>query len=271
MGLSSWICQYYIDPIIYDTGYNPVNTITWAILLSIALLLLIRLFRRLDLMMDERLVLCTVPYILAGSSLRVVEDAELASPPTKYLLITPLIYLLVFLVTLAALLFARKAFGRDFYKCYAAIGLVWALLNLFLLLRLGMKNPWVPLAVLFLGSALTGALHLLSLRLPQLRFLKDRYNLAILYVHMLDASSTYLGVDWLGYSEKHVVPTFLIDLTGTAATMYPLKLIILLPTLSLIGSVLRDDPSLKNLAKLTLIILGLAPAVRNTLRLAMGI
>ncbi len=87
---------------------------------------------------------------------------------------------------------------------------------------------------------------------------------------MLDASSTYIGVDWFGYYEKHVVPTILIDLTGTAAVMFPLKLIILLPVLSMIDGSMKDA-SLRNLTKLALITLGLAPAVRNTLRLALGI
>jgi uncharacterized membrane protein len=87
---------------------------------------------------------------------------------------------------------------------------------------------------------------------------------------MLDASSTYIGVDWFGYYEKHVVPTYLIDLTGTASIMYPLKLLVLLPLLSIIDKYI-EDKSLLNLTKLALIVLGLAPAIRNTLRLTLGI
>jgi uncharacterized membrane protein len=268
--LGSWINEYYVDPIIYDTGYNPVNTVTWAIVLGIAILGLIRLFRRLELKIDERLVLYTIPYIIAGSSLRVIEDANLLSPPWKYLLITPLIYFLVFAVTISALLLTRKVLGRDFYRGYAAIGIIWTLINLAALAAVGFKNIWVIAAVFFLGSALTGGFCLSRQALPWLRFLDNRYNLAILYAHMLDASSTYIGVDWFGYYEKHVVPTLLIDLTGTAAVMFPLKLMILLPVLSMIDGSMKDA-SLRNLTKLALITLGLAPAVRNTLRLALGI
>jgi uncharacterized membrane protein len=268
--LNAWIYKYYIDPIIYDTGYNPVNTVTWAIVLGVAVFALIKLFRRLDLKLDERLVLYTLPYIFAGSSLRVIEDANLVLPPWKYLLITPLIYFLVFLVTIAALLLAREIKGPDFYREYAAIGLVWTVLNLSALSTLGFKNVWVFAAVFGLGSTVAGSIYLLRLYIPWLRFLNDRYNLIILYASMLDASSTYIGVDWFGYYEKHVVPTYLIDLVGTAAVMYPLKLVILLPVLSIIDKAL-EEPSLRNLAKLVLITLGLAPAVRNTLRLALGI
>ncbi|MFB3766668.1 MAG: DUF63 family protein [Methanotrichaceae archaeon] len=268
--LSDWIYRSYVYPIIYDTGYNPVNTVTWAIILGIAVLGLIRLFRRLDLHMDEGLVLYTLPYIFAGASLRVIEDTGMVAPPWRYLLITPLIYFLVFLVTFTSLLLNRKIFGTDFYKGYAAIGLIWTVLNISALAAVGLKNAWVILLVSVLGSGFAGLLFILRLGIPWLGFLNDSFNMMIIYVHMLDASSTYIGVDWFGYYEKHVVPTFIINLTGTAAVMYPLKLLVLLPALSLIDKSL-EDPSLRNLAKLALIILGLAPAVRNTLRLALGI
>jgi uncharacterized membrane protein len=72
------------------------------------ILVIIKLFRRLELKMDERLVVYTLPYILAGSSLIVMEDADLIAPPMKYFLITPLIYFLVFSITVSSLLIARK-------------------------------------------------------------------------------------------------------------------------------------------------------------------
>ena len=266
----NWVYKYYVEPIIYDSGYNPVNTVTWAILLGICILGLIRIFKRLDLKMDEKLVLYTLPYVLAGSSLRVIEDAGLVTPPASYLLITPLIYFLVFLVTTASLILTRKILGENFHRVYATIGLLWTFVNLAILSTIGIQRPLGPVAVLFLGTFLTGIIYLLRVPLPQLNFLDNRYNLAILYSHMLDASSTYIGVDWFGYYEKHVVPTYLIDLTGTAAIMYPLKLLVLLPLLSIIDKYI-EDKSLLNLTKLALIVLGLAPAIRNTLRLTLGI
>lgn len=268
--LADWIYRYYIHPIIYDTSYNPVDTITWALLLGLAILGLVKLFRRIHLAIDERLIYATLPYILAGSSLRVVEDARLLDPPWSYLLITPLIFFLVFLITAGSLIITIKLQGEEFHKSYAAIGFAWTLLNLALLSGVGLENGWVIGAVFVLGSALTGGLLLSRRAIPSLSFLDDRFNLMIVFAHMLDASSTYLGVDWFGYYEKHVVPTFLIDLAGTAAVMYPLKLIVLLPALYVIDRAI-EDRSLRNLTKLALITLGLAPAVRNTLRLALGV
>jgi uncharacterized membrane protein len=269
-GLAAFVQKYYIDPIIYDTSYNPVDTITWAIILGLAILGLIKLLSRWDLLMDERLLLSTLPYILAGSSLRVIEDGNLVALPWRYLLITPLIFFLVFLITAACLIVTRKIWGEKFHARYAAFGLLWTFFNLAVLSTLGFKNTWVIAAVFLLGSLLAGGILFCGRHLSALNFLDERFNQMIIYAHMLDASSTYYGVDWFGYYEKHVVPTFLIDLTGSAAIMFPLKLAILLPVLYMIDKSMQE-PSLRNLTKLTLITLGLAPAIRNTLRLALGI
>jgi uncharacterized membrane protein len=268
--LDSELYRYIVLPIINDSGYNPVNTVAWALILGLAILGLLKIFPRLGLKMDERLVIYTIPYIFAGSSLRVIEDAELLPAPWKYLLITPLIYMLVFVVTMTVLLLTRRIMGPEYYRAYAAFGLLWFLLNLVVLSSRGFENSWVIGAVFLLGTAWVGGIYMIRIFVPWLGFLDNRYNLMILYAHMLDASSTYIGVDWFGYYEKHVVPTYLIELFGTAAVMFPLKLIILLPVLSMVDKSLQE-PSLKNLIKLALIILGLAPAVRNTLRLALGI
>jgi uncharacterized membrane protein len=268
--LGDWIYKYYVEPVVYETGYNPINTLTWALILGIMILVIIKLFRRLELKMDERLIIYTLPYILAGSSLRVIEDADLVAPLMKYFLITPLIYFLVFSVTVSSLLITRKIIGSDFFRVYAAIGLIWLSLNLATLTSIGFDYPWVILAVLLMGSIITVIIYLLKLKLTWLCFLDNKLNLLILYVHMLDASSTYIGMDWFEYYEEHVVPTLLINFIGTAMVMFPLKILIILAVLSLIDKSL-EDPSLRNLTKLVLITLGLAPAARNTLRLALGI
>lgn len=263
-----FVQRYYVEPIINDSGYNPVNTVTWAILLGVFIVLIHRAFSRYGIEFSGRFILATAPYIIAGASLRVVEDAELIDPPLSYLLITPLIYLLVASVTVIALLISRNLTGG--YRLYSAIGISWSILNLLLLIRGGVQHAWVPLAVVALGSSITGCVYLLAGILPH-RLSIPRCALPVILSHMLDASSTYIGVDWLGYEEKHVVPTLLIRMVGTAAVMYPVKLIVLLPLLAILDDSLRGDRNMKGILVLTLLVLGLAPATRNTLRMMLGI
>ena len=267
--LHPWIYHHYVEPILYDAGYNPVNTVTWALILGGMILLILRLLRRLEVSFDERFFLATAPYVLAGASLRVVEDAELVAAPLKYLLITPLIYFLAAAGTMTALLLCRQALGDRWLSGYAAVGLLWTAGNLALLAPLGVERSTIPIAILALGVAAT-ALVAAGSRLISSP-ISGGQSLLILFAHMFDAASTYVGVDWFGYVEKHVVPSLLIEAAGTALVMFPLKLLILIPVLAVVEGALRDDPSLKNLTLFALLTLGLAPAVRNTIRLTLGI
>jgi uncharacterized membrane protein len=269
LNLTGWLYKYYVEPVVFDTGYNPINTVTWAIILGLMLYVILRFFRWIGLEISEKLVLYTIPYILAGASLRVVEDANIVSKPFEYLLITPLIYFLVFSFTLTSLLATKKIGGENFFP-YALTGLIWLGLNLAILISEGFKYPIIIPVVFLMGSIVTACIYLAAFRLQRLDFLYLRLNFIIIYVNMLDASSTYIGVDWFGYHEMHVVPTLIINFVGTAAVMFPLKILVILSVLSLIDQSLKEK-NLRNLAKLALITLGLAPAFRNTLRLAMGI
>ncbi|HOT07574.1 MAG: hypothetical protein A4E45_01645 [Methanosaeta sp. PtaB.Bin039] len=265
--LQDLLWRYYIGPIVQDSGYNPVNTLTWAVLLGVSLLFLARAFQRTGLHLDGPFILDTIPFILAGSSLRVVEDASLVAPPLSYLLITPLVYFLVALIAVLCLAISLRLLGDR--RLYIATGATWTVLNLGLLLPLGVIRPWILPLVLILGGGLTLIVRWSVGR--RWSFLEDRLSLAILSAHMLDASSTFLGVDFLGYVEKHVVPTMLIESAGTAAVMYPLKLAVLLPVLYLLDRHPPEDRDLLALLSLALLVLGLAPAVRNSLRMALGI
>ncbi|MPN07160.1 hypothetical protein SDC9_154426 [bioreactor metagenome] len=90
----------------------------------------------------------------------------------------------------------------------------------------------------------------------------------------MDASSTYIGIDKLGYFEKHVLPSYLIKLTDTALVMYPLKIVIFVGVLYLLDTQFEKDEqsnNLKMLIKLVILVLGLSPATRNTIRMTLGI
>jgi Predicted membrane protein len=99
----------------------------------------------------------------------------------------------------------------------------------------------------------------------------------------MDATSTVIGIEVFGYYEKHVLPAYLIELTGTAFVMYPLKLAIFFLVVWLLDKGLEKAMEsesekekeqvgqVKNAIKFVIIILGLAPAIRNSIRLFFGI
>ncbi|MDF1532030.1 MAG: DUF63 family protein [ANME-2 cluster archaeon] len=276
--IQGFFYQYYIDPIIYDTGYNPVNTVTWAIILGLCLFGVLKLLDKLDVKADWDFVKAIIPFILAGSTLRVFEDAELFSPPLQYLFITPPIYILMFLITVLLLVLSiglqKAGYVKDWKKAFGAAGVLWVLANLYILLSYESITSIKALVIIpVLGTALAALVTLVASRTGYTMFTR-RVNITILLAHMLDASSTFFGVDILGYYEKHVVPSFLIDLTDTASIMFPLKLMIFIPVIYILDTQFDDDDEskrLRDLVKLTIIVLGLAPATRNTVRMVLGI
>ena len=85
----------------FGQGYNPVNTVTYAIILGISLFAILKIMDILKIKLDERFVISTAPYILFGASLRVIQDVGVVQPPLSYMFITPLVYVLAAVITAA--------------------------------------------------------------------------------------------------------------------------------------------------------------------------
>ncbi len=272
LDIGSFIAKYYIDPIVYNEGYNVVNTLTYAILLGISLFAILKLMAFLKLKIDERLIMATAPYIILGASLRNLEDVHLLAPPFSYMFITPLVYVLAFLITLAMLLICiyleRSGRIKDYSKPFfwagiAGIVLVWGTL----LVTQPVRVWWAPLVVFALAFTFTGIIYLIARRL-KLGFLTMPLNVAILGAHMFDASSTFTAIDIVtGFAEKHVVPVFFIDIFHTAFIMYALKLLVFIPVIYLIEKYFIEDKDLYYVLKFVLLVLGFGPGIRNTLEL----
>ena len=276
--IRQFIYTYYIHPITHDTGYNPVNTITWALLLVLCLFLTFKLLKKLDIEINESFIAAVSPYIFVGASLRVMEDAGLFSPPVSYLLITPLIYFLLLFCCIAILTISVKLSKsnkiRDFnYNVpFGLVGVIWLFINLTILLRNEeIVLPWVFFAVIGISGIILLVIYVIAAKFGVI-FLTEKLNLAVLAAHLLDATSSFIGIDLLGYTGKHVMEGMIVKYTGSAAGMYLLKLGILIPVLYLLDTQFGErERELKNLVLLTLLIIGLAPAMRNTLRMVLGV
>ncbi|MDD5472913.1 MAG: DUF63 family protein [Candidatus Methanoperedens sp.] len=277
-----YIYKYYISGVINDTSYNPVDTLTYAIVLGISLFGILKLLDKLDVKIDTQFIIAVTPYVLAGSSLRVLEDSNIFTPPLRYLFVTPLIYFFVFAVTISLLTLAiyleRKGKIKDYHAFFGYAGIAWTVINIAALLAVGeVTNPVPAAAILALGVIATSVVYFISLRLD-FTLLTNKLNISLLFVHLLDASSTFVGMDWLGYYEKHVAPTFFIDMAGNyiahpSLVMYPLKLLVFIPVIYMLDNTSDNDKERKliDLLKLAILVLGLSPATRNTLRILMGV
>jgi uncharacterized membrane protein len=100
-------------------------------------------------------------------------------------------------------------------------------------------------------------------------------NLLLFFGHFLDASATFIAIDYYGYVEKHVLPTFMIDVFHTAAIMYLLKALIIIIVVYFMDILYKKDfqnnPILAGLVKIAILVLGLGPGLRDILRLGIGV
>lgn len=349
-------------------GYNPVNTLTYGLILALSVYWIYIFLDKKKIEVDVRFAFALVPYILLGSTLRVLEDADFFSGNVRYLMISPIIYLVVGLFTIltlylgtlverwhnlgiegeirevvlisfstATLIFsyAFLIFGH-FNDEFIHVGhpvliTVVTLIGAFLFRwrlwshRILNQNngtidgtPNERIIVYHLFMSYLGWL-ILSISLYHLcwwgwhhatdpepivipgiivltllawggmlyffRYLNGRYkwdvstsilgmNSIMIFSQFLDGSATYTGLDFYNYREKHVLPNFFIDHTGTAAVMFVLKFMVLLFAIYLLDVEYKEDmketPRLRGLIKIVVIVLGLAPGMRDMLRLAFG-
>jgi uncharacterized membrane protein len=405
-----FIWKYYVSAVVADANeeagneYNPVDTTTYGLLLAISVFLLYRLLRRWKVRMGTGFFLAVLPYIVLGGAARVMEDSGLFEPPLRYLFITPGMWILTGLGTLAFLTCAvyinrlNETRGHreatlglavvlgGFFAIHAVVTEAWsgmfnstvphwvmAVLTaaafcglLYYSLRVGSlqreaderekqgetdgivgkreeedeadeadeagdkdlpgspaEEGWYSRNALFFtfGALLLAMPVYLVLRwlsgdawtpglddghtthwevLPQSLALAlvmtavvvglSRYasggkgtlavfgtgtSAVLFFSHFLDASATYIGIEMFNYTEMHVLPTFLIETTGTALVMFPLKFFVVAVVLYFLDVEYREEmlkrPQLFGMVKLCIAILGLAPGIRDALRTSMGV
>jgi uncharacterized membrane protein len=263
MGIDS-IIQYIQENFVYlHPGYTTYNTIVFGIILGLVILLIIRMFRWID--KDPKdLFIPLIPFIFFGSSARALVDNGIY--PLTYALVTPGIYILTGLTaifTLLASVLIERKIGWDYRYVIFAVGVAMCVPNIYYAQHI---NPVVVFQVLAPWALLTAVFVLIGRKWS---LLKDKFNLSILSAHLLDASSTFIAVDYYGYGEQHVLPNALTQLADSAIIMYPLKIAVILPALYIIDTYV-EDKTIRNMLKLAIFILGLAPGIRNFLSLAMG-
>ncbi|AHF80499.1 DUF63 family protein [Thermococcus paralvinellae] len=268
MGVSEIFQEYFVNPIKYNTGYNVVNTLTYAIILGIAALAVYKILKRLGIKYDNAFFRALIPYMIFGAFTRALTDATIY--PRTYLTVTPGIYVLTFAITFTALLITHKLF-EDWRKVFLYFG--WALVGfdfVMLLTHLDKVHfTWIVLKYFIPAVIIAeGIIYLMTKKIELVR-----ENSYLFYAHFYDATTTFVGIQFMGYWEQHVLPRFLINLTGTAAVMYLLKFVTLMIVLYLMKELqeTESDKELMDFIKTVVFILGFAPGTRNLLRMLMGV
>jgi uncharacterized membrane protein len=285
--ISDFIYKYYIDPIKTGQAYNVVDTLTYAIILVLCVYLLYRWMSSSTYLaesgfsFDRNFILATVPYVILGGLLRVIEDTGMITSDWKYLLITPLIYFTLFFFVISVMFLSRyltlKGITANFIQFYAFAGIMAMIVASLILLSFGVTHHGVDLFILgiipLMGIAATVIVWAVMKYALGWTYVSDPVYLTLLFGQLLDASATSYGIDLhpsVQYVEQHVVGSTLIAMTGTAFVMFPLKLLVLFPAVYVMQLYRKEaNPAFWHLVLLAMIVVGFAPGVRDMVRMVL--
>ncbi|MCK5176530.1 MAG: DUF63 family protein [Candidatus Aenigmarchaeota archaeon] len=270
--ITAFLNKYIIDPILYDTGYNLVNTTLWAIVFVSGVFVLMNYFQKQKQAIDNKFIFALLPWILLGTILRVLKDLDVY---TTILLITPIIYAVIFSICFPALVLSHYIETKTkipYWKSWFVSGLVLAL---FFFSKIIFFFENTPIFFVWLGVLSFFVAILWILRLITRHSFSPKLNIATLLAHLTDSTSTFIAMTFFSFTEKHVLARVLIDsmesigitLNNSGAwIMFPLKLIVVGFALYVID---KEDitKQQKNFLKMIIILLGLAPGIRGLFQL----
>ncbi|MCZ7382479.1 MAG: DUF63 family protein [Candidatus Methanoperedens sp.] len=277
-GLIDFINRNFIDGIINDTSYNHFDMVAYVIILFVGVFAILKLLNKLQIKVDEDFVIATIPYIFMGSVFRVVEDAGLLKPPVKYFFITPLIYFVIFAICFGTLLITRYLEKlkkiRNYIHIYAITGVILSLAGVAIIAYYSPTN--LNFAILIYSLVPAIILTEITKRVSPtigMTYLRSRMYSFVIFSFMLDSFTTYIGVDLMGYTNKHPFSYLLESIFGTGAVLIPLSLILVLLIIFLLEKDSNKDKKQdeKYMMTLTLIVLGFSMGARNLLAILFGV
>jgi len=250
--VSEFIEKYYIDPIKLGTGYNFVNSTTYALLFIAAVYLIFLFLRKTKIPIDKRFVLAIFPYAILGSFVRVLEDANIV---TSYLLVTPIIYALgivgIFLLLLISRLIEKK-FNIPYFKTMFLIAIFLLLIPVSFL---NFKNFYGMFLVLIFFLPWIAVFYFV-------RWSKENKLVSLAQIFDVTVSST--AISFFNFFEQYPIPRFLSNVNPIFYIF--VKAVAVVGILILIDK-LSEEKEFNNYLKLIIGILGVAPGLRNFLSL----
>jgi uncharacterized membrane protein len=239
------------------------NTILLGVVLVVASYVVYRVIDFLKIKVDKHFFYGIFPWLILSVFVRVYEDAGIY--PNTFFTKTPGIEILFVAIVLPVFFLAKyieKKKGFAYWKTLAIAGTIPVLFHLPFIQVVNPKGAGLIFIFFAIAVGIIGAIR---------RFVKfDMLSMWAISSHMLDASATFVSLTFFGYYEQHIVPNVFIDIAGGAWIMYVLKIAVLVPVIYVINKY-TEDKNLRNFLLIVITVLGLAPGLRDTFRLFMGV
>ncbi|MEM5813200.1 MAG: DUF63 family protein [Candidatus Aenigmatarchaeota archaeon] len=255
--IKDFFVNYFINPIIKGSGYNIVNTLVYGIVLGLASLTIYKFLKRIGIKLDVMFFSSLIPFILLGSVVRVLKDLGIAR---SLLFVTPLVFVVVFSIAITTLFISiaiEKITRMEYQFILFSLGLLYLLIAFSKLA----KNiiDYSPLFLVIKYTILSSILFFILYK----RKIVSESNFIVVLSHCFDVSTTYVAINSSKFIEQHVLANFLISNFG-AISLFLSKIIGIVLALFIIDKKIKNEEE-KNFVKFVILILGLAPGLRNLL------
>ncbi|MFW5934567.1 MAG: DUF63 family protein [Halolamina sp.] len=292
---STSACQGAAEPVA-EPGYTVVSEIGYIVALLITITGVVLLLDSLDIGENRGLFWAMVPFMLLGGALRTVEDAHNAigdswfDYPLNTLLISPIIYVTIFVIALACILLAlwlaRRGVVDDYVRPLAAMGSVAFLLSIAYLSMLAVTEPRVtfyPLVLVAMvglsAAAAAGTWYTIEAFAPEINEGTGLAGAMVLVAHAVDGAANVIGLDYLmalgvpyNLTPKHPANRFIVDFFGAA---WPFLVVKMAAATFLIWvfepELVEETPRYTTLLLIAVSAVGLGPGSRDLLRSVFGV
>ncbi|THE65647.1 DUF63 family protein [Salinadaptatus halalkaliphilus] len=295
-----------------EPGYTFVSYAGYVPTLILFLVGIVFLIQRLQIERYRAGFFALFPFMLFGGALRVVEDANVAAfrdtgelaieLPWSGFLISPLIYFVVFLVTLVAVIVSVWLERRDTVPGYeyplAAIGTGLLAVTVgylgYVTATEGYATfyPWLLLTTLVGATVATGITwYAIKVFAPGINRGTEYMGVVVIWAHAVDGVANVIGLDWavvFGHDQnlvpKHPVNEAIVNVTGSmlppdiaavTGAAWPFLLVKLAAAVVVIWifdeTVFEESPRYAILLMITVVAVGLGPGTRDMLRATFGV
>ena len=203
-GISNFLSKYFILP--YSQGfneYNLINTLAYALLALIGVYFIYKILDHKKIEINKEFISNLLPYLILVSLIRSFVDKGFIEK--SFLTVSPGIYLSITSLFLIGILFGKTKFlgisSLIFFSIYYMSGIYLSKFSL------------------FYTSVIIISLYLIY------KFINSKYKLTVLenfalFGQLFDGLNTSILVKYFLYTEKHVLPSFIMSNLGSF--MFPL-------------------------------------------------
>lgn len=262
--IKDFIYRYYIYPIEAKQGYNLIQTATYGVFLFFMVYLFYKVCLKLKITVDRQFAEVTVFYIILITLMRSLVDAGFF--PRLYYTVTPGIVVFVGIYYMLSIIIS----GTILKKKYYLLSIIMAIVPiLYMFFEFSTRITQIESVAYVFGILSTSYLLALFI-IEKIKKVKlDRIDKYAIFSQLVDAAATSVGIGIYGYWEQHPIPRLLMDYFGPYSII-PVKLMVAYFVLDVFNKEVKDD-NLRNILKITVMALGLAPGLRNLFRMIMGV